>query len=64
MKAKKMAKRTAKVWVTGVAVAVALVLAAAGCARNVDLGVHPGSDAGVDADAAGGDASAGRDTAD
>jgi hypothetical protein len=45
----------AKAWLIGVAVAAALVLAAAGCDKNVDLGVDPGSDAGVDA----GDAGAG-----
>ena len=55
-------KVKARTWLAGVAVAVALALTGARCARDVELGVDPGSDAGVDAaDAAAGADGAGGD---
>lgn len=49
-----------KTWLAGVAVALALALTGARCAKDVELGVDPGSDAAVDAGDAGAD-SAGAD---
>ena len=53
-----MNAKSARSWLT--AVAVALALAAARCDKNVDLGVAPASDAGSDA----ADAATGADAGD